>query len=278
MIAPAAHDALRDLGFSDMEARTYLALVQHGPQSGYALAKTIAKANSNTYTALEGLERRGAVVASDGTPRTYRAVPPDNLLDVLERDFQEQQERARRELATLSHAAADDESYRLQRPDQVLDCARSLLDRSEKVALVDAFPDALQSLRDEIESATNRGVTVVVKAYVPADLDAARIVLQKSGADVVARYRGATWLNVSIDGREALISLLEPELQGVRSATWVRNRHVAWTFHCGLACEIAFAVLGDMSCITPEKRISDALPEIHELIFNQARGYMDADA
>ncbi|HTX60084.1 MAG TPA: helix-turn-helix domain-containing protein [Verrucomicrobiae bacterium] len=273
----SALSALRDLGFSDLEARAYLALLQHGPASGYALAKLLARANSNTYTALEALERAGAVVCGEGSPRLYRAVPPDELMTARTRGFERLQERARRELAALSPSADEEGAFRLQSPDQAFACARGMLARARRSALADAFPRALAELGDDLTAAARRGVAVTVKAYAPAGLEASFVVQTPNGADIVASYGGATWLNLCADGREALVCLFEPEFAAVRQALWIKSRYVAWSFHCGLASEAVLAALFEAAERDPQAPLERALGGARELLHHQARAYMDAE-
>ena|SRR5579863_293553 len=271
-----AASALRDLGLSDMEVKAYVALAEHGPLSGYALARLLARANANTYTALEWLERRNAVVASAGSPKIYRAVSTDELLAALRRDFESSEQRVREELVQLSRRELDDGTYRLHYPEQVLERARCMLAESKGVAIVDAFPEALGALRDDISAAQRRHVSVIVKAYAPIALRVKRLIIHPRGEDIVAQYKGDQWLNVSIDGKEALVSLLEGDFDGVRHAMWTQSPYVAWTFHCGLACEVGIAVLDEMASETPDARLREAYPHIHEVIFKEARGYLEA--
>jgi sugar-specific transcriptional regulator TrmB len=46
---------------------------------GYALAKVLSIARANAYQALNGLEAKGAVIASGDEPRRFRPVAPDAL-------------------------------------------------------------------------------------------------------------------------------------------------------------------------------------------------------
>lgn len=68
---------LREMGFTEVEAKAYLALAEAGqPLSGYEVAKLAGVPRPNVYPALQHLARRGAVVETlgEGPPR-YRATP-----------------------------------------------------------------------------------------------------------------------------------------------------------------------------------------------------------
>lgn len=71
--------ALQTIGWSELEARVYVTLVESEESlTGYQIAKAARIARANVYTVVERLVRRGALVEEplDTTPR-YRAVPFD---------------------------------------------------------------------------------------------------------------------------------------------------------------------------------------------------------
>lgn len=71
---------LTPFGFTPTENRAYGALLDLGPSSGYALAKSLSIARANAYQALNGLVAKGAAVATDDQPQRFRAQRPDVIL------------------------------------------------------------------------------------------------------------------------------------------------------------------------------------------------------
>ena len=55
---------LQQLGFSEYEARAYLALLQRSPLNGYELAKVSGLPRANTYAVLQKLRNAGRSCAS----------------------------------------------------------------------------------------------------------------------------------------------------------------------------------------------------------------------
>src|SRR5687767_5090188 len=75
---------LQGLGFSEYEARAYIALLGHHPANGYALTKQSDIPRPNIYAVLQKLEERGAVVALETESGTsYSPVGPDALIQRL---------------------------------------------------------------------------------------------------------------------------------------------------------------------------------------------------
>ena len=72
-----AVSGLSDLGFTEYEARIYLALLKENPANGYQLSKRTGVPRSMVYEALGRLHARGAVLKSGGARSTiYRPLSP----------------------------------------------------------------------------------------------------------------------------------------------------------------------------------------------------------
>jgi HTH-type transcriptional regulator, sugar sensing transcriptional regulator len=74
---------LTPFGFTATESRVYGALLELGPATGYAVARTTRLARANAYGALDGLVVRGAASRMPGPPVRYRATDPDALVAEL---------------------------------------------------------------------------------------------------------------------------------------------------------------------------------------------------
>lgn len=70
---------LTPFGFTPTESSAYERLLDLGPSSGYALAKSLTIARANAYQALDGLVMKGAATVLRTEPRAYRAISPSTL-------------------------------------------------------------------------------------------------------------------------------------------------------------------------------------------------------
>ena len=82
-------DQLLDIGFSEYEAKTYLALLKHNPATGYQISKNSGVPRSMVYEVLSRLHSRGIVLETiEGRATYYRPLPPDILLDQHQSNIQ----------------------------------------------------------------------------------------------------------------------------------------------------------------------------------------------
>jgi sugar-specific transcriptional regulator TrmB len=237
-----ALQSLAALGFTELEAEVYVALLRHSPATGYRVAQSIGRPVANTYKAIESLQHKGAVLVDEGTSRLCRAVPAEELLGQLERSFQRRRQTASNALAALRAAPGDDRVYQMESVEQVLQRCRRMLEECEHAAILDVFPKPLDELRDAVEAAARREVRVLVKAYQPAVLAGADVVVHPNGRLSLGRWPGQ-WLNVVTDGRESLIALLTPDMRGLHQAVWTGSAYLSWVYHSAVAAEVIQAAV-----------------------------------
>lgn len=71
---------LTGFGFTPTESLVYQALLEHGPGTGYAIARNAGLARANAYSALEGLVSKGAANTEGSRPKRYRPEPGRTLV------------------------------------------------------------------------------------------------------------------------------------------------------------------------------------------------------
>ncbi len=262
MASPDLLRSLNDLGLNTLEAEVYVRLLTHEPTTGYRLGRELERPTANVYKALESLGRKGAVIAEEGEPRSYRALPPEALLRALRIDLDLRSRRAARALADLGAPPPDERVYHLSSASLVLERAASMVSRAEASLVVDAFPGALRWLLPSLQEAAARGVQAHVQAYGPVEIEGVRLV-QAVGAEETLRVFRAEQLNVVVDGREALLALLDPTLEHVHQAVWSESRYLAFLLQVGLTREHhVHALLG----ATPQEAmrlVKELLPHEH---------------
>jgi sugar-specific transcriptional regulator TrmB len=234
--------SLAALGFTELEAEVYVALLRESPATGYRVAQAVGKAAANVYKAIESLQQKGAVLVDDGASRLCRAVPPEELLAQLERAFSRRRQEAGAALASLGQTARDDRIYQLQSVGQVYERCRSMLDSCAKVAVLDLFPLPLEELRESLQATARRGVRVLIKAYEPAAIPGAEVVAHVRGRMSLERWPGH-WLNLVADGGEHLVAFLSADGRSLLQAVWTGSPYLSWIYHSALASEYMVAAV-----------------------------------
>jgi predicted transcriptional regulator len=223
-------DSLMDIGLTEYEAKAYVALLRLGPASGYQVAKESGVPRSAIYETLAKLVMRGAVLTQSFAEQVrYAAVPPEQYLGRVRREFQAHHDSLLDALGDLTKTSAPPGStWTLSGRTNMYSYAHQMIDQAEKeVALVVGDDDELDHLLSSLQEAQGRGVALTVISPTPYGAGEIPVTVHPQGLNLrTAIGHGFTLV---VDGQEALIG----EVDRSESAVWTTNGYtVAWTLWC----------------------------------------------
>jgi len=198
-------DQLQAVGFGEHEARAYVALLRHGPMTGYQLARASGIARPNIYPVLDRLERRGAITRvelEDG--RQYTALPASEMLSRLSRTMLGRIEEAEQALRRLAIPEPVPYLWNIEGYDALLQRAEAMLEQAEHQAMLGLWSPESQRLGAGLQRAEARGLRPVVLCVQGCahECGACRGDIYRYQLAQDAQTR---WLIVVADGRELLI-------------------------------------------------------------------------
>ncbi len=221
---------LQRVGFSEYEAKVYLALQGRGPATGYQIAKDSGVPRSTIYEVLGKLTARGAVVTqSYGDMVRYASVPSDLLLDRMRHEFEDTLDNLADGLKRVAATpGAPGQTWNMTGRDNVLAHARQMIERAqEEVAVAVGDGEQLDELLPWLQQAAARQVALVVISPVPYDAGEIHLVVHPQGDRL--RHVVGHGVTLVVDEREVLIG----EMDRSESAVWTTNSYaVAWTRWC----------------------------------------------
>ncbi len=239
-------DHLSELGFSGAEAAVYVALLQEPKATGYRIARLAGKPVPNTYKALDALHKKGAIIVDEsGRGRTYTALPVNEFFDGMKRRLDTMRGHLEEELKGLELGSVEGGIFQLNTPDQVYGRAKTMLREAKSVALVDIFPGPLKHLRADLEAAAKRGLKIWVMIYEPGHVKGCDVIAPKKPAMHLEVWK-PDWMNVIVDSREALYSLLKRDGTTVERAVWIKDPYLAMQAFSGAFHEFAFDRAGQL--------------------------------
>jgi Cd2+/Zn2+-exporting ATPase len=214
-------DKLTAIGFTEYEARVYLALLRVSPATGYQLSKEAGVPRSMVYEALGRLHVRGAVLRTDENRATlYRPLPPDLLLDKYEEEHTLLLDSLRDGLESLYTRREEDRFWSITGRSSVVAYANQMIQTAkDEILLVLTDPD-LEDLRAAIEAACGRGVRASALLLGQGDLACGQV---SHHSPQESELQDLTSILVVVaDNQESLIASGELESSG----TITRNRNL----------------------------------------------------
>lgn len=152
---------LTEIGFTEYEAKVYLALLGNYPVTGYQISKDSGVPRSMVYETLGRLVTRGAVLeSSEGRTTIYRPVSPQLLLDRHEERQMRLVDDLREELQALYTDTSEEYVWSIRSKSAVFTYAKQMLSKAQTEVYLVLNDECLDALQDEIEAVSNRGVAV----------------------------------------------------------------------------------------------------------------------
>lgn len=210
------------LGFSEYEAKAYLALLRHGPSTGYQVAKNSGVPRSRVYDILGKLTTRGAVVVEPGATSDWKAVGPEELLSGMERNYRETVDVLREGLKQQVHAPEVEKIQLYSGYGPVLDKTRQIISESAELLYMTLHPEELAILREDLLRAGERGVALRLMLMGPAEFPLP-ITIVHDHTEAHSRRHGGPQLLCVQDNRAALLATIVREEPEQSRGTYVNN-------------------------------------------------------
>ncbi len=205
-------DLLNDLtalGFTEYEAKVYLALLKDHPATGYQLSKQAGIPRSMVYEALGRLDTRGAVLKTEEQKATlYRPMPPDALLDRLTDEHERRITTLRQGLTRIYNAQDEGYLWTLAGEDTILSYAQDMLTHARTEAMLVLTDDNLERLRGGVHAAAERGVSIGALLTGEGKLEVGQVIHHPPRESQL--HKLADSLVVVVDEQEVLIASSRP--------------------------------------------------------------------
>jgi len=164
---------IQDLGFTSYEAMAYVSLLENNPVTRYELGKNSGVPRSAIYNVILKLEKMGAVNAYSSEPETYVPLPPDQLLEYLERQFHDKIEKAREHLKDFENKIIPDHLWNIVGYNNLILKIKELIEKAEKTLYISVWKTEFRLFKSAIEDAIARGVEVILYSFTEITIEGA---------------------------------------------------------------------------------------------------------
>ncbi|MGB9777296.1 MAG: TrmB family transcriptional regulator [Anaerolineae bacterium] len=214
-------EKLMALGFSEYEAKAYVALLRESPVTGYQLSKLSGVPRSMIYEVMGKLIARGAAMTlrQEGVVR-YAPIPPEEFLDQLHREHEALITALQQDLSSLTTALDLEYVWNIEGRENILAKAEEMVRQARWEIYLSLTPATFPPLRPGLLEAIRRGVRVVVYSPESLDLPGGQVVIAPVSEEAQERVEGL-WLILVVDEKEVLIG---EQLEAFRArASWTSS-------------------------------------------------------
>ncbi|MBO8174104.1 MAG: TrmB family transcriptional regulator [Thermococcus sp.] len=186
-------EKLQKFGLTKYESLAYITLLKLGPSKATDITKESGIPHTRVYDVLSSLHRKGFVDIMHGTPRLYKPVNPEVVLEKIKEDLIadiEDLKKAFLELYRSVHGEELPEIWTIHGFDNTLERAEYIIRTAKYEVLINTPFEFLSLLKEEIKKRKDI-IFVIISNFkeVPEWLKKDNIVLARSG--------GAPWLMAS---------------------------------------------------------------------------------
>lgn len=150
---------LMKIGFTEYEAKVYLAMLSAYPATGYQLSKASGVPRSMVYETLKRLHAKGAALETvEGRSTLYRPLPPESLLTKHAEEISQLIGELHTDLEELYENKTDNRVWTIQGETAVATYAGQLINQAQTELYLVLTDNALTNLEPEITAAYARGI------------------------------------------------------------------------------------------------------------------------
>jgi sugar-specific transcriptional regulator TrmB len=212
---------LVELGFSEYEAKAYVALLKESPATGYHVSKVSSVPRSMIYEVLGKLTARGAAMELHREGKTeYAPTPPEEFLNQVHREHEDLIGTLRDDLSGLGKTSDLEYVWNIEGHDNVMAKAAEMIRTAEESVYMAVLPSTFPELRPAMMDAVARGVRVVLYSSQPLDLPGGRVVVASVSEEQLKTAEGLGLVLVA-DAGEVLVG--ERLTAGQARSSWTRS-------------------------------------------------------
>ena len=245
-------EQFRQLGLNTYEAKVYIALLGKHPATGYEVSKSSSVPQARAYDTLKALESKNMVVSMGGKPTTYLPVPPEELLDRIEKTYQSTINELRAELPNYSVESIEP-VHNLRGEAAIFNHARQMIENARETIMLEMWSDDQKFLEPALRDANDRGVKIAVVGYNNVSYDFCTV-YEHDLADDIEDTLGGRWILLTVDATEGLVGT-HPVGQNEPHALWTRNP--------ALVLVIKELVVHDIFLLDIEQTLPDVLTQTY---------------
>ncbi len=193
---------LRNLGFTELEAKCLHVLSEFGTSTGYEIAKRLGVSRSNVYTALQKLVEKGVLLESRGEPNHYHSLSIEDISGKIAAEIEHSIRYVKQNMPKPDSDRS--EYFSLDGDAKALERVRTEIRKARDEVLCDFWPEELELLAGDLRAVSEAGARVCVAA--------ARAAEAPDGVQVFSHGRGEGWqegsgrkFSLVIDRRLAII-------------------------------------------------------------------------
>jgi sugar-specific transcriptional regulator TrmB len=216
----AAINRLSKLGFSEYEAKAYIALLKEHPLTAYEIAKKSGIPTSKIYEVIRKLENRRTIQPIHGErSRIFIPLSPEEFIQGFRSTIEDNLQAVKEELKDIKSGMDTSYTWHIKEYDGLIHKAKRMLDTARSSVLLSIWPPEIKLLSVLLYKAEERGVKIAAVHYGAADVKLKQLYIHPV-EDTVYLEKGVRGFSMVVDSKEALNGII---VRNKTDAIWSMN-------------------------------------------------------
>ena len=199
-----AVNKLKQVGFSEYEAKAYIALLEENPLTAYEIAKNSGIPTSKVYEVIRKLENKQTVQSIHGErSKMFIPIPPDEFIRNFRVEIDGKLHAVRNELKDIRTGMDTSYTWHIKDHEGLVLKAKRMLNTARENILLSIWPDELKLLAEPLQEAVSRNIKIAMLHYGPASLKIKQTYIHPVKETLFAD-KGARGFTLVADSKEAL--------------------------------------------------------------------------
>ena len=252
---------MQALGFSEYEARAYLALYELQPATAYEVSKLAGLPKANAYTVLESLTKKEAVQPISESPLRYVAVAPATLFKRIAQSTSKRCAKLMDAIPSLGESNDRGYVWSIAGDDAIAAKINTIIDAAKSHIWIKARDTVLLPYRNALQRAAARDVKILIILFGERIEEfqfggGSRTYLHEGNGIAVGLAEQLITLTADFD--QALVAEIGERARG----SYTRNRPIVNLADSLLRHEVYFAEIFEMFGQPIQKTFGPALLEL----------------
>jgi sugar-specific transcriptional regulator TrmB len=219
MVVNKIIDKFIDIGFSEYEARAYVALLQTNPATAYEVARMSGIPTSKIYEVLARLSDKRVVSTTDSkTKKRYVPIAPDEFIESRRNRLDTTLDMLKNDLDLITIEQDVSIIWNVHDYNYLLDKASRMIRGANKNLLISGWNEEIEILKEHITEKKREGINIAIVHFGEVKNRIGQI-FQHPIEDTIYNEKGGRGLVIVADSKEALIGTvrLENSVEGAWS-------------------------------------------------------------
>ncbi len=213
---------LQNIGFTQYEARVYLALLQQSQISGYEIAKISGVPASKIYPVLSKLLNKEALIALDTDPVKYIPKPPDEIVRNLKSDYLDTVNKLDDELGKIysKNESSDQYIWNISGRQAITNRIIEFLEKGKQQIFLSVWDEEIDLLAETLKKLHQQGVQLNIVHFGQKILGFGKEYRHGHEHEIRIK-RGGRRIAVVVDDKQVILGHFSED--ETSSAVWTSN-------------------------------------------------------